>query len=140
MALVARGMEIVFPALDRGELKVKVLSLAFQFAAEEIKESPIAEPCHDPEITVPNVELAVTKRLVVVAVENFAVEGVVEPIGVLLIEPPEIVAFDEDKLLAVNNPLIVEVDKVAVPWMFQLSAAVLVTFVFDIVNTGVVDA
>jgi hypothetical protein len=54
-------------------------------------ESVILVPFHVPEITVPSVELAVTTRFVDVLLVKIAVDGVLAPIGVLLILPPEIV-------------------------------------------------
>ena len=55
------------------------------------------------------------KAPVVVAELNVAVEGLVPPIGVLLMVPPLKVAPAELKVLAVNNPLIVVVESVAAP-------------------------
>jgi len=55
------------------------------------------------------------KAPVVVAELNVGVEGLVPPIGVLLMVPPLKVAPAELKVLAVNNPLIVVVESVAAP-------------------------
>ncbi len=46
---------------------------------------------------------------------TISVEGVVAPIGVPFIEPPEMVAAEEEKLFAVKSPLTVVVANVVTP-------------------------
>jgi hypothetical protein len=56
-----------------------------------------------------------TNAPVVVTEVNVAVEGVLAPIGVLLMVPPVIVAPDDARLFAVRSPLTVVVASVAAP-------------------------